>query len=339
MLIDIDILALTKDLQAQHGLKYENYDRYRSYCTRRLHRLRRSLNVHQGIQSSAKARHQRARKLLDISNEMVLEAGEKEQEYAERMLTIPLFLAERAWAYAMHLKHEGSERYALQNKEDNVEKHPRGRFHMARRLKKAAEHAVRFEKLCHDQESPCSDRTKEEASAYAAYITGLYNVERTNWKEAEQNLSKALKIYFKLSVAIRKDDILEQYRQRIDELRASLRYCVFNLGDQELKKKKTNVHLPSVLQFHDIAFKHAQKQLELAQEVEEETKGTVEMDADAEAEVFDEAKEEIAEQAEDDEEEDEEEDDDDDDDDEPQQSQGGVTGLVKGWLGGAWSRK
>lgn len=336
-MIDIDILGLTKDLQAQHGLKYENYERYRSYCTRHLHRLRRSLNVHQGVQSSAKARHQRARRLLDISIEMVLEAGEKNQEYAERMLTIPLFLAERAWAYAMHLKHEGSERYALQNKDENVEKHPRGRFHMVRRLKKASEHAQRFEKLCHDPESPCSDRTKQEASAYASYITGLYNIERTDWKDAEQNLSKALKIYFKLSVAIRKDDVLELYRQRIDELRASLRYCIFNLADQDLKKKKSSVQLPSVLQFHDIAFKHAQKQLELAQQEEAETKKDAESKKDAEidAEIYDEAKDEISEQAE----EEEEVEDEDTDDDDLEPSQGGVTQLVKGWLGSAWSRK
>lgn len=346
MLIDINFLALTKDLQAQHGLKYENYDRYRSYCTRHLHRLRRSLNVHQGVQSSAKARHQRARKLLYVTNEMVLEAGEKNQEYAERMLTIPLFLAERAWAYAMHLKHGGSERYALQNEEENVERHPRGRFHMVRRLKKASEHAQRFEKLCHDPESPCSEQTKQEATAYAAYIDGLYQVERNNWKEAEQNLNKALKLYFKLSVAIRKEDILEQYRQRIDELRASLRYCLFNLADQESKKKKPTVQLPSVLQFHDIAFKHAQRQFELAQKLEEEAKQEEALakaaDADAEegeADVFDEARDEAAEQAEEEvEEEDEEEEEDSDDDDEPEQ-QGGVTGLVKGWLGGAWSRK
>lgn len=338
MMLDIDILALTKDLQAQHGLKYENYDRYRSYCTRRLHRLRRSLNVHQGIQSSAKARHQRARKLLDISNEMVLEAGEKDIEYARRMLTIPLFLAERAWAYAMHLKHEGSERYALQNKEDNVERHPRGRYHMVRRLKKASEHAQRFEKLCHDPESPCSERTKQEATAYACYITGLYNVERADWKEAEKNLNQALKIYFKVSVAIRKDEVLEQYRQRIDELRASLRYCIFNLSDQDSKKKKTNVQLPSVIQFHDIAFKHVQKQLELAQSVADEV--NVETEIEADNDVFDEAKDEIIERVEDDVDEgEEEEDEEDEDDQEPESSQGGVTQLVKGWLGGAWSRK
>lgn len=261
MLIDIPILESIKDSQTQHGLKYENYRRYRSYCSRRLHRLRRSLNVHQGVASSAKARHQRGRKLMDISNAMVLEAGEKNEDYGMRMILIPLCLAERAWSYAMQLKQETLE-------------HPRRRFHLIRRLEKASEHAQRFEKLCHDPESPCSDRTKEEATAYAAYITGLYKLElyimgnakedpdeaQENLSEAKRNFCSALGIYFKLSLSVKNDDVLEHYRQRVDELRASKRFCDLNLRDQE-SKNVTRVELPTTLQFHDLAYRHV-KQIE-----------------------------------------------------------------------------
>lgn len=338
MTIDLPILESTKDSQTQHGLKYENHRRYRSYCSRRLHRLRRSLNVHQGVASSAKARHQRGRKLMDINNTMVLEAGEKNPEYGERMLIIPLCLAERAWSYAMQLKQETSD-------------HPRRRFHLIRRLKKASEHAQRFEKLCHDPESPCSARTKEEATAYASYITGLYKVERESWAEAKENLSRALAIYFRLCLSVTKDEVLEHYRQRIDELRASLRYCTFNLGDQEAGKKKVQVELPPVLQFHDLAFRHfrqleqevesaktiqeAEKASEVAEVEEKLAEATVEDDEEDE---FEETQENVADESEDESEEDE--DDDDDDKNKKQQTTsrvGGVTGLVKGWLGGAWS--
>lgn len=344
MLIDIPILESIKDLQIQHGVKYENYQRYRSYCSRRLHRLRRSLNVHQGIASSAKARHQRGRKLMDVSNVMILEAGEKDPEYGERMTLIPLCLAERAWSYAMQLKQETSDQ-------------PRRRFHLIRRLKKAAEHAQRFEKICHDSESPCTDRTKLEATAYAAYITGLYQVERENWAGAKDNLSKALSIYFKLSVPIRNDDVLEHYRQRIDELRASLRYCTFSLGDGD-SKEQIVVELPQVLKFHDLAFRHAKlfieqsatQQSEPSNKNQDQTKDVetakMEIDkpmkaktvvapisgADDEEDEFEETREEQEDGEEDEEEVDEESDDDE------QSKPGGVTGLVKNWLGGAWSR-
>lgn len=347
--IEHPILESLKDLQTQHGLKYENYRRYRSYCSRRLHRIRRSLNVHQGIASSAKARHQRGRKLMDISNLMVLEAGEENAEYGERILLIPLILAERAWAYAMQLKQEISE-------------HPRRRFHLARRLKKASQHAQRFEKLCHDPDSPCTDRTKEEATAYAAYITGLYHVEREAWSEAKENLSKALSIYFKLSISIKKDEVLEHYRQRIDELRASLRYCAFSLGDQDVRKS-VKVELPPTLQFHDLAYMHAklieqevvsvkraepEKDKKLEKESvgqsQEQKKSTSAVDDEEEEEddEFEETREAVdddTENAEDEDEDEDEEDDDDEDDDKKQSGPraGGVTGLVKGWLGGAWS--
>lgn len=366
LVIDLAVLELIKDLQSQHGLKYESYQRYRSYCSRRLHRIRRSLNVHQGVQASAKARHQRGRKLMDISNAMVVEAGEKNQEYGERMLVIPLFLAERAWSYAMQLKQDSADQ-------------PRKKYHLIRRLEKASQHAQRFEKLVHDPESPCTARTKEEATAYAAYITGLFKMEREVWDEAKDNLTKALNIYYKLSLSSRKDDVVEHYRQRIDELKAGLRYCAFNLGDKD-NKVKIKVKLPAVLNFHDIAYRHAvkleqellQQQQQTARKIEEVARDVVKMDVDKpmaskspakkaedkksktpvaavaadddDDDEFEETQDdaeakptesgEDEEEYEEDEDEESEEDDDDDDQQAPQTGVGKVTGLVKNLFGG-----
>lgn len=331
--VNISVFESLKDSQMQHGLKYENYRSYRVYCSRRLHRIRRSLNVYQGVSNSAKARHQRGRRLMDISNAMVIEAG---QDYGERMLLIPLILSERAWAYAMQLKQEISE-------------HPRRRFHLFRRFEKASEHARRFERLCNDPESPCTEITKQEATAYASYITGLYNVERESWVEAKENLNKAIFLYLKLSILEKKDEVLEQYRQRIDELRANLRYCAFSLGDQDAKKS-VKVELPGTLQFHDLAYKHVKqveqentpaKKTETGKEKLDEKDKTVESQKILFAnEAIDEEDDEFEETREGTDDDTENEDQDDDEDDDKKQSgsrAGGVTGLVKGWLGGAWS--
>lgn len=230
-MIDIQILESIKDAQMEHGLKYENYQRYASYCSRRLHRLRRSLNVYQKVAPTAKARHQRARKLMDISNAMVLEAG----EYGERVILIQLYIAERSWAHSMSLKQQAPEA-------------PRKRFHMIKRLKKASQYAEKFEILCHDEESPCSDRMKEESVAYAAYVKGLYKMECREWDTAKELLSASLRIYFIMSVPIINDEIKEKYKQRIDELRANLKYCLFNMGQKDPVREK--------LQFHDLAGRH-----------------------------------------------------------------------------------
>lgn len=65
-----------------------------------------------------------------------------------RYLLLVLMEAERAWSYAMQLKQEA-----------NTE--PRKRFHLLARLRKAAKHSEKLEKLC---ESPNVDaKTKLEA--------------------------------------------------------------------------------------------------------------------------------------------------------------------------------
>lgn len=257
MQIDLPILETIKDCQMKHGLKYENYQRYMSYCSRRLHRLRKSLNVHQGVAPTAKARHQRGRKLMEISNAMILEAGEKNHEYGERMLLISLFLVERAWSHSMLLKQEASEE-------------PRKKFHMVRRLKKASQYAEKFVNLCFDPESPCTERTKEEVTAYGAYVRGLYSMECRDWAAAKDLFNEALRIYFKVSIPILNDEIQQSYRQKIEELRANLKYCLFNLGEKDNSSKtKIKVHLPSNMQFIDIAGRHAKLLIEQEEQAKE----------------------------------------------------------------------
>uniref|UniRef100_A0A6G1SFI2 Signal recognition particle subunit SRP68 n=1 Tax=Aceria tosichella TaxID=561515 RepID=A0A6G1SFI2_9ACAR len=327
--VNLPVYEYVRDAQLQHGLKYDDHRQYRSYCSRRIHRIRRSLNVHQGIAPSAKARHQRGRKLMAITNVMVLEAGQKVQEYAERMLVIPLFLAERAWSYSMQLKQE-------------ITECPRKRFHLVRRLEKADQHANRFEKLCHDPESPCTERTKKEATAYAAYMRGLYKMEREDWAGAKEAFYNCLVLYTALSLSVTKESVLEQYRLRIDELKASLRYCTFTLGE---KPKEYKLKLPTTLQFHDIAFRHAKQVQEQESKSAQATPAspkkatetvTVTGDDDEDDE-FEETQEAMADEESGQDGETEESDDDDDNNKQQQQSRGGVTGLVKGWLGGAWS--
>jgi hypothetical protein len=49
--ICLPVLVEIKTAQAQHGLKHGDYQRYRQYCTRKLHRLRESVNLKCGKKS------------------------------------------------------------------------------------------------------------------------------------------------------------------------------------------------------------------------------------------------------------------------------------------------
>lgn len=132
----VDILRLIKGAQAQNGLRHNDYQRYRGYCSRRLHRLRRSVNFKHG-----KKRYQKK----DLTAEAVTD---------ERFLHIPLVNAERSWSFAMQLK-------------DEMVDAPRKKHHMVQKMSKAAKHAYELQKLCAER---ADEHTQLEAEAYAAYM-------------------------------------------------------------------------------------------------------------------------------------------------------------------------
>ncbi|KAM6939697.1 signal recognition particle subunit SRP68 [Xenentodon cancila] len=197
--LGLEILQVIKESQQQHGLRHGDYQRYRGYCSRRLRRLRKTLGFKMGN------RHKFVGKKVTV--EMLTDS---------RHLLLVLMEAERAWSYAMQLKQEA-----------NTE--PRKRFHLLARLRKAAKHSERLEKLC---ESPRVDaKTKLEAQAYTAYLTGMVEFELQEWKLAMEAFNKCKTIYEKLASAFT-EELAVLYRQRVDEISPNIRYCAYNIGDQ-----------------------------------------------------------------------------------------------------------
>jgi len=211
------VLKVIKEAQSQHGLKHGDYHRYRSYCSRKLKRLRKSLGF---IQASG-SRFRSTFQAKNVTNEMVVEAIKIKKDPI-RYLHIPLVSAERCWSYAMALKQEA-----------NTE--PRKKFHLARKLKKAVKYSQELEKLCNDSPTICDAKTKLETQAYTAYLSGIYYFEIESWVKAQEYLKKAQAIYLKLCDAIGDDESAINYRQKVDELKPTLRYCAFNIGEPGLK--------------------------------------------------------------------------------------------------------
>ncbi|XP_051568035.1 signal recognition particle subunit SRP68 [Myxocyprinus asiaticus] len=197
--LGLEILQIIKDSQQQHGLRHGDYQRYRGYCARRLRRLRKTLGFKMGN------RHKFTGKKVTV--EMLSD---------NRYLLLGLMEAERAWSYAMQLKQEA-----------NTE--PRKRFHLLARLRKAAKHGEQLEKLC---ESPRVDaKTKLEAQAYTAYLTGMVQFEMQEWKSAMEAFNKCKTIYEKLASAFTEEQAV-LYHQRVEEISPNIRYCAYNIGDQ-----------------------------------------------------------------------------------------------------------
>ncbi|KAL6455652.1 hypothetical protein MHYP_G00355030 [Metynnis hypsauchen] len=197
--LSLEILQIIKDSQQQHGLRHGDYQRYRGYCSRRLRRLRKTLGFRMGN------RYKYTGKKVTV--EMVRD---------NRYLLLVVMEAERAWSYAMQLKQEA-----------NTE--PRKRFHLMARLRKAAKHGEQLERLC---ESPRVDaKTKLEAQAYTAYLTGMVQFELQEWKAAMEAFNKCKTIYEKLASAFTEEQAV-LYHQRVEEISPNIRYCAYNIGDQ-----------------------------------------------------------------------------------------------------------
>ena len=221
LLIDPDsdaVLKVIREAQAQHGLKHGDYHRYRSYCRRRIKRLRKSLAFVQSTSSKSRSSFQQKK----VTGELVSDA-EKNKKDPLRYLLIVLTSAERCWAHAMALKQEANTEH-------------RKKFHLLRKLEKAILYARVLHGLCTGSLSICDARTKLESEAYLYFMRGMFLFERQDWKSCSSYLRKAQAIYTKLGQAISDQDVVLLYRQRVDEMQPTLRYCAFSLGEEHSGK-------------------------------------------------------------------------------------------------------
>ncbi|XP_078510691.1 signal recognition particle subunit SRP68 [Lissotriton helveticus] len=197
--LGLEILQIIKESQQQHGLRHGDFQRYRGYCSRRLRRLRKTLNFKMGN------RHKFTGK--KVTEELLTD---------NRYLLLILMDAERAWSYAMQLKQES-----------NTE--PRKRFHLLSRLRKAVKRAEELEMLCESERVDA--KTKLEAQAYRAYHRGMLYFEQQDWKEAMESFKQCKTIYEKLANAFTEEQAV-LYSQRAEEIAPNMRYCAYMIGDQ-----------------------------------------------------------------------------------------------------------
>ncbi|XP_068932428.1 signal recognition particle subunit SRP68 isoform X1 [Petaurus breviceps papuanus] len=210
--LGLEILQIIKESQQQHGLRHGDFQRYRGYCSRRQRRLRKTLNFKMGN------RHKFTGK--KVTEELLSD---------NRYLLLILMDAERAWSYAMQLKQEA-----------NTE--PRKRFHLLSRLRKAVKHAEELERLCESHRVDA--KTKLEAQAYMAYLTGMLRFEHQEWKAAMEAFNKCKTIYEKLASAFTEEQAV-LYNQRVEEISPNIRYCAYNIGDQSAISELMQMRLRS----------------------------------------------------------------------------------------------
>ena len=206
----LKILPLTHQLHQKHGLRHNDYQRYRGYCSRRIARVRKATKMVQG------------EKKRFNKKEVTIESLKEEKH-----LEIPLMTVERAWAYAMQLKFE-------------MNTEPRKRYHMINRMRKANKESEKLEAVVRSAGDKCDARAKLEAQAYHLWITGTLHFELQDWMAAMKALTAARAIYEKMASALSEEDAAV-YRQRMNEIVPSLRFCAYNSGDEAAKQDLLNI--------------------------------------------------------------------------------------------------
>ncbi|EME28434.1 signal recognition particle subunit SRP68 [Galdieria sulphuraria] len=220
----IDILWLNKTAQASNGLKHGDYRRYHLYCTRKLHRLRKALKWTQGRGRFVKRK---------IGEEEVVSKGGGRSDV--RFLWLVLLQAERAWSHGMELKEEAA---LLQNSKKRMSTRRKRRWPL-RKWTKAALWARHLERLCSSIGAPT--KTILEAQAYAQLMAGNALLERKQWKASQESFQRAYYILEKLEQT--KGTSAQQrhiYRQYIQEMEPSVRYCRYQLTKLQLEENSDN---------------------------------------------------------------------------------------------------
>jgi signal recognition particle subunit SRP68 len=169
------------------------------YCSRRIRRLRNALKFKNGKRRFEKR---------EITAEVCTDA---------RFLSLILFDAERAWAYAMELK-------------EASEDAPRKRQHMVRRFRVAVKHASLLERVCGENDT-ADERTHLEAEAYRCWLQANLSLELEEWEGALGNFVRARTIYAELAT-VGSPEHQEVYQQRVAEIEPSVRYCRYSLQQE-----------------------------------------------------------------------------------------------------------
>ncbi|KAG0174417.1 signal recognition particle subunit srp68 [Apophysomyces sp. BC1015] len=197
--MSVDVLRLINEARMTYGLRHQDYQRYRQYCTRRVLRLRQILKL---TQSNNKKGYQPKEFPSEFDNPLYLH--------------LCIYGVERDWAYAMELKQESATTVNL-----------RKRHHLIKRLKRAYQRSEQFYAECEKQK--VDGRTVLDAKAYASALKGYLCVEQDNWEGALEGFVTARTIYERFATANGNAHAEALYYSAIDEIDPNIRFCAYKL--------------------------------------------------------------------------------------------------------------
>ncbi|KAK2462109.1 hypothetical protein APHAL10511_006572 [Amanita phalloides] len=210
-LVVFKALHLVNEQRNAHGLRYDDFNRYRKHCANRTHRLRSALRMTHG-------KGREFKKLSPLTPDVIRDGH----------LQLLLFESERAWAYAQELY-----RSSLQPQNENLSGTLR---HSATgRFRRAVNWSTQL--LSHCQTLHASDRLSAEnliqVTVYTLILNGRFLRYRDEFEDALPLLSVARNLLDELaaSAATSHDQALATMFS--DEIGPEIRHCAHELGRQK----------------------------------------------------------------------------------------------------------
>ncbi|KAI9183720.1 signal recognition particle subunit srp68 [Blastocladiella emersonii ATCC 22665] len=216
------LLATLAEARQTYGLRHDDYERYRSFCTRRIQRLRAASGL---CQQAGKVFEKKPIELATVAD--------------PRHVLALAFTTERYWAHASDLLEQAKV-------VDSVSANQKRR-HALKKLKNAAASAEKLELIVTELARRAADATADadavnpdltfhvtdvlEARAYARTMVGRHLVEKHAWQDALDSFVSAKSLYENLAKLCADDHTHAALAQAaIDAVEPQVRYCMYTLA-------------------------------------------------------------------------------------------------------------
>ncbi|UKJ90007.2 signal recognition particle subunit [Theileria orientalis] len=216
MLVELSfpVLDYVNEIRFKHGIKLEEYNRYRNFCSRKLHNLRKQLKP--APSKSNKYVHEEFPVPLNDN----------------RYLEILTVRCERSWSHGMDLKSKC---------ETSTMNNNRGRHYYMRKFGKAYRLSVL---LLEYSQKYANNKTVNNAKVYKNFMEGVLRYEQERFEEAHQCLSAYSSVMEQKLRAISREKGSEGYAAQVSQLNAMVKMCTFHMKviGKKISTTQTNQH-------------------------------------------------------------------------------------------------
>lgn len=241
--IPLPVLQLVSEARNEHGMRQQDFTRYRHFCASKTHRMRETLEItsSDGKQKAAaaaerKGRSARGKRLKKAQAKAAQSAATKgtgnvftpktlkiQDVKNDRAAQLLLFEAERAWAFSQDLRNQ-----AFENDSD-----PALRKRGISRLRRAVQWSQQLVKLVNALNSRFDVYSRAEAAAYSIILEGTAAFDRSQWDKVLVHLSVARKLLGAIAESSKTSRSEALANSFVDAGEAQIRYSAYQLGESE----------------------------------------------------------------------------------------------------------